>query len=158
MSEDNTNVEKRSLMKDTELHKEIDGELTLGVVEKQIVEISHIFHYWGKKYSEFGEFVKNAQLDFDIWMAIKKQEALNKKTMVMSSSEAARFKKDISGTASKELVITYFETEYREKLEAIYSAERKHEELEKALKAIDMKAFNLNSLASTLRKEWQTVK
>jgi hypothetical protein len=152
------NSEKRSLLRDTELQTDADGENSQACIEKQMREISHIFHYWGTKCAEFREYAKQTQTDFDIWLANKKQEALTEKAKIMDPKEASRFKRDISESAKKELVITTFEKEYREKLYLIYENERKVEELEKALKAIEMKSFNLGSFASTMRKEYGTVK
>lgn len=146
--------EKRSLLHDTEFQREIDNELTLGVCEKQMQEISHIYFYWGFKLSALREYAKQCQLDFDVFIAIKKQEAINKKIELMTPNEGARWKRDISGTAAKELVITMYEKEYREKLNLIFEYERKTEEMEKALKAIELKSFGLTQCAATLRKEY----
>lgn len=150
--------EKRSIIKDTTFELEKDGELTLNIVEVQTRELSHIYQFWGSKLANLREYSKNCQLDLDIFIATRKQEAIMKKCNAMSPAESARFKKDISGTASKELMIITYQDEYREQLNQIFHTERQIEELEKALKALEIKSFGLGAIGGTLRREWATVK
>lgn len=150
--------EKRSLSKDCEFQREVDNEMTLNIVEKQMIDISHILHFWGDKCAKYREYVKNAQLNLDVWMAQKRHEVLEKKVLAMDAKEGSRFKRDISSIASKELVILNFTDDYKRMLSDIYESEKRLEELEKALKAIDTKSFMLGQIANTLRKEWSVVK